>query len=100
MASRALIFRRCRKHQRHVLILLDRKLADASNGYGFFRRRRTRGESGKTVPRGMRTPCGYDSEQHDYHESGSTDASWKPPFGSKYRVWLTPPGYGQRLGQM
>ena len=27
----------------------------------------------------------------------STDASWKPPFGSKYRVWLAPPDYGQRL---
>ena len=36
MASRALMFRRCRKLQRHVLILLDRKLADASNGRRFF----------------------------------------------------------------
>ena len=29
----------------------------------------------------------------------STDASWKPPFGSKYeiQVWLAPPDYGQRL---
>src|SRR6478736_4459898 len=36
MASRALMFPRCRKLQRHVLILLDRKLADASNGRRFF----------------------------------------------------------------
>ena len=36
MASRALMFRRCRKHQRHVLILIDWKLADASNGRRLF----------------------------------------------------------------
>ena len=71
MASRALMFRRCRKHQRHVLKLLDRKLAQASNDHRFFCRRRTRGESGKAVPRRMRTKCGCDSEQRDYHESGN-----------------------------
>ena len=30
------MFRRCRKHQRHILKLLDRKLAQASNNLRFF----------------------------------------------------------------
>jgi hypothetical protein len=38
MASRALMFRRCRKHQRHIVKLLDRKLAHVSGGRRFFRR--------------------------------------------------------------
>ena len=44
----ALMFRRRRKHQRHILELLDGKLVHVSGG--FFRRRQSRG-SGTVVPR-------------------------------------------------